>query len=81
MNSQPAPRSASPATVKLLINGRFVESKSTEWRDVVNPATQQVLARVPFATDEEMAEAIAAAKEAFKTWKNTPLAARARVML
>jgi len=81
MNSQPAPRSASPATVKLLINGRFVESKSTEWRDVINPATQQVLARVPFATDEEMAEAIAAAKEAFKTWKNTPLAARARVML
>jgi malonate-semialdehyde dehydrogenase (acetylating) / methylmalonate-semialdehyde dehydrogenase len=81
MNSQPAAHSASPATVKLLINGRFVESKSTEWRDVINPATQQVLARVPLATDEEMAAAIAAAKEAFKTWKNTPLAARARIML
>jgi malonate-semialdehyde dehydrogenase (acetylating)/methylmalonate-semialdehyde dehydrogenase len=81
MNSQPAAHSASPATVKLLINGGFVESRSTEWRDVINPATQQVLARVPFATDEEMAAAIAAAKEAFKTWKNTPLAARARIML
>ena len=81
MNSQRAPQSAIPATVKLLIDGRFVESKSIEWRDVVNPATQQVLARVPFATDEEMAAAIAAAKEAFKTWKNTPLAARARIML
>jgi malonate-semialdehyde dehydrogenase (acetylating)/methylmalonate-semialdehyde dehydrogenase len=81
MNSQPAAHSTSPATVKLLINGRFVESKSTEWRDVINPATQQVLARVPLATDEEMAAAIAAAKEAFKTWKNTPLAARARIML
>jgi malonate-semialdehyde dehydrogenase (acetylating)/methylmalonate-semialdehyde dehydrogenase len=81
MNSQPLAHSASPATVKLLINGGFVESKSAQWRDVTNPATQQVLARVPFATDEELAAAIAAAKEAFKTWKNTPLAARARIML
>ena len=27
------------ATVKLLIDGAFVESASTQWRDVVNPAT------------------------------------------
>ena len=47
------------ATVKLLINGQFVESKTTEWRDVVNPATQQVLARVPFATREEVELAVA----------------------
>jgi malonate-semialdehyde dehydrogenase (acetylating)/methylmalonate-semialdehyde dehydrogenase len=39
-------------TVKLLINGQLVESKTTQWRDVVNPATQEVLARVPFATPE-----------------------------
>jgi malonate-semialdehyde dehydrogenase (acetylating)/methylmalonate-semialdehyde dehydrogenase len=68
-------------TVKLLIDGRMVESTTTEWRDVINPANQEVLARVPFATDEEIASAVAAAKRAFKTWKNTPLAARARVML
>ena len=37
------------ATVKLLINGEFVESRTSEWRDVLNPATQEVLARVPFA--------------------------------
>jgi len=68
-------------TVKLLIDGRMVESTTTEWRDVIDPATQEVLARVPFATDAEIAAAIAAAKRAFKTWKNTPIAARARVML
>lgn len=70
-----------PATVKLLINGEFVESKTTEWQDVINPATQEVLARVPMATDEEINAAVAAAKAAFKTWKKTPLAARARIML
>lgn len=65
-------------TVKLLIGGQFVESQTTEWRDVVNPATQQVLARVPFATAEEINAAVASAKEAFKTWKKTPIGTRAR---
>ena len=41
-------------TVKLLIDGEFVESKTTEWRDVTNPATQEVLAKVPFATADEL---------------------------
>ncbi|MEO4045945.1 CoA-acylating methylmalonate-semialdehyde dehydrogenase [Pseudomonas sp. CAU 1711] len=68
-------------TVKLLINGEFVESRSSEWRDIVNPATQQVLARVPFATAEEMNAAVAAAKNAFKTWRKTPIGARARIFL
>src|ERR1700730_14026482 len=69
------------ATVKLLIGGKFVESKTTEWRDIVNPATQEVLARVPFATQAEVDAAVAAAKQAFKTWRNTPAGARQRIML
>ena len=68
-------------TVKLLIGGKFVESKTTQWRDVVNPATQEVLARVPFATPEEINAAVASAKEAFKTWKKTPIGARSRIFL
>ncbi|MBS76490.1 CoA-acylating methylmalonate-semialdehyde dehydrogenase [Variovorax sp.] len=69
------------ATVKLLIGGKFVESKTTEWRDIVNPATQQVLARVPFATQDELDAAVASAKDAFKTWRKTPIGARARIFL
>jgi malonate-semialdehyde dehydrogenase (acetylating)/methylmalonate-semialdehyde dehydrogenase len=69
------------ATVKLLIGGKFVESKSTQWRDVINPATQQVLARVPFATPQEIDAAVAAAKEAFKTWRKTAIGTRARIFL
>jgi len=68
-------------TVKLLINGEFVESSSTQWQDVVNPATQQVLARVPMATAAEIAAAVGAAKSAFKTWRKTPIGARARIFL
>jgi malonate-semialdehyde dehydrogenase (acetylating)/methylmalonate-semialdehyde dehydrogenase len=67
--------------VKLLINGQLVDSKTTEWKDVVNPATQQVLARVPFATPEELEAAVSSAAVAYRTWKNTPVGARMRVML
>jgi malonate-semialdehyde dehydrogenase (acetylating)/methylmalonate-semialdehyde dehydrogenase len=69
------------ASVKLLIDGEFVESRTTEWRDVVNPATQAVLARVPFATAAEVDAAVAAAQRAFRTWRKTPIGTRARIFL
>ncbi|UVE19428.1 CoA-acylating methylmalonate-semialdehyde dehydrogenase [Pseudomonas sp. LS44] len=78
MNTPSAP---SVPTVKLLIDGQLVESKTSHWRDVVNPATQEVLARVPFATDDEMHAAVASAKQAFKTWRKTAIGTRARIFL
>ncbi|MBY4694710.1 CoA-acylating methylmalonate-semialdehyde dehydrogenase [Burkholderia latens] len=82
MNANPTPRSGQHVpTVKLLIDGAFVESTTSEWRDIVNPATQQVLARVPFATVAEVDAAVQAAHTAYATWKNTPISARMRIML
>ncbi|GGY59496.1 CoA-acylating methylmalonate-semialdehyde dehydrogenase [Marinobacter zhanjiangensis] len=68
-------------SVKLLIDGEFVESKTSEWRDITNPATQEVLARVPFATTEELEAAVSAANEAFKSWRKTPIGVRSRIFL
>ncbi|KVH41607.1 methylmalonate-semialdehyde dehydrogenase [Burkholderia diffusa] len=82
MNANPTPRTGQDVpTVKLLIDGAFVESTTSEWRDIVNPATQQVLARVPFATVAEVDAAVQAAHAAYATWKNTPISARMRIML
>ncbi|CAM3503040.1 CoA-acylating methylmalonate-semialdehyde dehydrogenase [Bordetella sputigena] len=67
--------------IPLLIGGERVQSRATEWRDVVNPATQEVVARVPYATREELDQAVANAREAFKTWRNSGQATRMRVML
>ncbi|HBO81052.1 MAG TPA: malonate-semialdehyde dehydrogenase, partial [Cupriavidus sp.] len=67
--------------IPLLINGEFVQSRTSEWRDVVNPANQQVLARVPMATADEIAAAVGAAQAAFPAWKKTPIGARARIFL
>jgi malonate-semialdehyde dehydrogenase (acetylating)/methylmalonate-semialdehyde dehydrogenase len=83
MSALPAslPQDARPPTVRLLIGGAFVESATTEWRDVVNPATQEVLAQVPFATRAEVDAAVASARAAFATWRKTPIGARARIFL
>jgi malonate-semialdehyde dehydrogenase (acetylating) / methylmalonate-semialdehyde dehydrogenase len=77
------PKSMSPAvpTVKLLIDGQMVESKAQHWRDIVNPATQEVLARVPMCSPEEVDVVVQSAKKAYKTWRNVPIGARARIML
>ncbi|WP_244817142.1 CoA-acylating methylmalonate-semialdehyde dehydrogenase [Caballeronia sp. Lep1P3] len=72
---------ASVRTAKLLIDGEFVDSTSGEWRDIVNPATQEVVGRVPFATMDEVNAAVAAAQRAFVTWRTTPLGTRMRLML
>ncbi|WP_296188077.1 CoA-acylating methylmalonate-semialdehyde dehydrogenase [Pseudomonas sp. UBA1879] len=69
------------ANVKLLINGEWVDSQTSDWLDVVNPATQDVLAKVPLATAAEVDAAVAAAHQAFKTWRDTPIGARMRIML
>lgn len=68
-------------SVPLFIHGEWQESRSSEWREVINPATQEVLARVPLATSEEVAAAVASAQRAFKTWRKTPIATRARIFL
>lgn len=68
-------------SVKLFVAGEFVESATTEWRPIINPATQETLARVPFATPEEVNSAVETAKTAFATWRYTPISKRARLFL
>ncbi|ENW94424.1 CoA-acylating methylmalonate-semialdehyde dehydrogenase [Acinetobacter dispersus] len=68
-------------TAKLLINGSFIESETQQWQDIINPATQEVIGRVPFATVQEVDAAIQSAQAAFASWRQTPIQARMRIML
>ena len=81
MNASLNKNDTTVAQVKLLINGEWVDSKTNEWLDVVNPASQEVLAKVPLATQEEVKAAIDSAERAFHSWKKTPIGARMRIML
>jgi len=57
-----------------------VESKTTQYYDIHNPATQEVVARTPLATQEEMKRAVDAAQTAFRTWRNTSVSFRQNVL-
>ncbi|XP_046987875.1 probable methylmalonate-semialdehyde dehydrogenase [acylating], mitochondrial [Schistocerca americana] len=82
LNGDPAVRYfSSPApTTKLFIDGKFVESKTKDWIDLYNPATNEVVTRVPKSTQDEMEAAVASAKEAFKSWSNTSILTRQQIM-
>jgi malonate-semialdehyde dehydrogenase (acetylating)/methylmalonate-semialdehyde dehydrogenase len=63
---------ASALQLPQYINGQWVESTATEWLDVPNPATGEVLARVPLSGAEEVNAAVEAAAAAFPAWRRTP---------
>lgn len=64
--------------LKHWINGKQVESKETFIN--YNPATMEEICEVASGGEKEVNEAVAAAKEAFPKWANTPAKERARLM-
>jgi malonate-semialdehyde dehydrogenase (acetylating)/methylmalonate-semialdehyde dehydrogenase len=66
--------------IKNYIDGEWVESKSKEMLDVRNPATTEVIARVPLSTSDEVGRAVQAARAAFQGWRETTPYTRARYM-
>ena len=57
--------SESPTAYQTYIDGRWLEARDGAVHDVINPATEEVIATVPDAGREEMRSAIAAARRAF----------------
>jgi len=60
------------------IDGAWVKSKESNTTDVVNPASQEVLGKVPYGenTASDVATAVEAAAEAFKSWSQVPVMKR-----
>lgn len=54
------------------INGEWYTSNATEYLDVINPATAEILAQVPLSPASEVDKAAQAAAQAFKSWRQTP---------
>ncbi|HIW88816.1 MAG TPA: CoA-acylating methylmalonate-semialdehyde dehydrogenase [Candidatus Ligilactobacillus excrementipullorum] len=67
-------------TLKNYVNGQWVDSKTTKFEDVMNPATEEPLVRVPFSTPEETHEAIEIAQTAFESWSKVPVPKRGRLL-
>jgi succinate-semialdehyde dehydrogenase/glutarate-semialdehyde dehydrogenase len=65
---------------QILINGEQTSAKSGEEILVVNPATEEEFETVPKAGSEDVAAAVAAAKDAFKEWSRKDPDDRAALM-
>jgi len=65
-------------TINHWINGKEVSSQETF--QTINPATTEVIANVASGGENEINQAVAAAKEAFPKWANTPAKQRAKLM-
>ncbi|HSW21118.1 MAG TPA: aldehyde dehydrogenase family protein [Ramlibacter sp.] len=61
---------------KIFIDGQWVASTGTGVLEVVNPATEQVIATVPRGTQEDVDRAVQAAVRAFPEWSRSPVERR-----
>ncbi len=62
------------------VDGDFVEPKTSETLEVMDPAKDRAIAEVPLSTAKDVDDAVQAAKDAFKDWRQTPPLSRARYM-
>ena len=70
---------STPCDAKQLIDGEWQSSGSPGIANV-NPATQEVIGHIPFATLDQIDKAISAAAHAFPNWRETPASIRARIL-
>jgi aldehyde dehydrogenase (NAD+) len=61
----------------IYVGGAWADSASPETIDVINPATEEVVDRVPAGADADVDRAVAAARRAQPGWEATPPAERA----
>ena len=67
-------------TLSLYIDGQFLSGQGRREQDVFNPATGEVIAKLPHATTEDLNTALAAADRAFQSWKKSSPMARSKVL-
>jgi len=69
-----------PCDTAYFIDNEFAASKAVEWFSVHDPATNNLVTRVPQNTDEELRAAVASAKSAFPIWRATSIMARQQIL-
>lgn len=69
-----------PAKTQNVISGKFLDSTTSKWVDVHNPATNELVTQVPCTTNDEMNAAVASASEAYKSWSKTSVMFRQGIM-
>ncbi len=66
--------------LKNYINGEWVESNTTEYETVINPATKEAMCQVPLSTFDDLNQAAEVAQKTFEEWKNVAVPRRSRIL-
>ncbi len=68
------------ANLELYIDGQWLNGDGRAGEDVINPATEKPLARLPHASTADLDHALEAAKKGFAVWRATSPYERAKIM-
>ncbi len=68
------------AKLELYIDGQWLDGDGRASEDVINPATEKPLARLPHASAADLDHALEAAKKGFAVWRTTSAYDRAKIM-
>ena len=66
--------------LSLYIDGEFIQGGGRREQDVFNPATNQVIGKLPHATREDLDRALTSAQRAFETWRHSSPMERSKVL-
>ncbi|KXT01053.1 hypothetical protein AC579_2568 [Pseudocercospora musae] len=69
-----------PLDTQNFLDNKFVASKASQWIDLYDPATNNLVTRVPQSTDEELKAAVDSAEKAFPAWSRTSLLSKQQIM-
>ncbi|HEY0614817.1 MAG TPA: NAD-dependent succinate-semialdehyde dehydrogenase [Candidatus Elarobacter sp.] len=71
MTTATPPDSTYTAELRLLIGGESIGAEAREWTAVTDPASGKQIGRLPIATDQDLANALASAQRGFLRWRKT----------
>ena len=66
--------------LSLYIDGQFIHGGGRKEQDILNPASNAVIGKLPHATREDLDQALAAAAKAFESWKRTSPLERSKIL-
>jgi succinate-semialdehyde dehydrogenase/glutarate-semialdehyde dehydrogenase len=66
--------------LSLYIDGEFIHGGGRKEQDILNPATHEVIGKLPHATREDLDQALATAARAFETWRKSSPIERSNVL-
>ena len=71
---------AEPQDTPWFVDNEFKASQADKWIELHDPATNNLVTRVPQSTDAELQAAVDSAQKAFPAWRNTSVLARQQIM-